>query len=213
MSSKKSARTREKLLTAASEVFVEKGFRDATVAEICARAGANIAAVNYYFGGKEALYQEAWRHCLAESLRAHPPDGDAAPDAPPEERLRERLRALMHRIADPETKDFFISQMEIANPTGLLEEVMKRELIPMREKTLAMVRELLGPDADERRVVLCETCIISMCVHPLIMCRLGQKTSDARLPAIVNDLEAFADHVVRFALAGILASRTPARAS
>jgi AcrR family transcriptional regulator len=150
---------------------------------------------------------------LAESLRAHPPDGDAAPDAPPEERLRERLRALMHRIADPETKDFFISQMEIANPTGLLEEVMKRELIPMREKTLAMVRELLGPDADERRVVFCETCIISMCVHPLIMCRLGQKTSDARLPAIVNALEAFADHVVRFALAGILASRTPARAS
>ncbi|RXF57379.1 TetR family transcriptional regulator, partial [Enterococcus faecalis] len=39
----------------------------ATVAEICARAGANIAAVNYYFGGKVALYQEAWRHCLAES--------------------------------------------------------------------------------------------------------------------------------------------------
>ena len=49
MSSKKSARTRERLLSAAGDVFVEKGFRDATVAEICARAGANIAAVNYYF--------------------------------------------------------------------------------------------------------------------------------------------------------------------
>lgn len=213
MPSKKSARTRERLLSAAGDVFVEKGFRDATVAEICARAGANIAAVNYYFGGKEALYQEAWRHCLAESLRAHPPDGCADPAAPPEERLRERLRALMGRIADPETKDFFISQMEIANPTGLLEEVMMRELIPMREKTLAMVRELLGPDADERQVVFCEACIISMCVHPLIMRRLGQKTPNARMPVIVDDLDAFADHVVRFALAGIHASRTPAKAS
>jgi hypothetical protein len=33
------------------------------------------------------------------------------------------------------------------------------------------------------------------------------------MPVIVDDLDAFADHVVRFALAGIHASRTPARAS
>ncbi|HSO08870.1 MAG TPA: TetR family transcriptional regulator, partial [Desulfoprunum sp.] len=62
MGRRKSGGTREKLLSAASDVFVDKGFRDATVAEICRRAGANISAVNYYFGSKEALYQEAWRH-------------------------------------------------------------------------------------------------------------------------------------------------------
>lgn len=213
MSSKKSARTREKLLTAAGDVFVEKGFRDATVAEICARAGANIAAVNYYFGGKEALYQETWRHCLAESLRTHPQDGGVHPDAPPEERLRGRMQALMRRIADPATKDFFISQMEIANPTGLLEEVMMRELIPMCEKTLAVVRELLGADADERQAAFCEACIISMCVHPMIMRRLRQKTEVQRVPAVVDDLEAFAAHAVRFALAGVGAIRNQPRPS
>ena len=119
----------------------------------------------------------------------------------------------MGRIADPETKDFFISQMEIANPTGLLEEVMMRELIPMREITLAMVRELLGPDADERQVVFCEACIISMCVHPMIMRRLRQKTEVQRVPAVVDDLEAFAAHAVRFALAGVGAIRNQPRPS
>lgn len=213
MSSKKSAQTREKLLTAAGEVFVEKGFRDATVAEICARAGTNIAAVNYHFGGKEALYQEAWRHCLSESLRAHPQDGGVSPDAPPEERLRGRMKALMRRIADPATKDFFISQMEIANPTGLLEEVMMRELIPMREKNLAVVREILGADADERQVAFCEACIISMCVHPMIMHRIRQKTAAPRMPAAMDDLEAFAAHAVRFALAGVGAVRNQAEPS
>ncbi|MDH4012180.1 MAG: TetR family transcriptional regulator, partial [Desulfobacterales bacterium] len=44
--------TRNRLLNAACEVFAEKGYRNAKVAEICHRAGANVAAVNYYFGDK-----------------------------------------------------------------------------------------------------------------------------------------------------------------
>jgi len=39
-------KTRQNLLTAASEIFADKGYRDATIAEICERAGTNIAAVN-----------------------------------------------------------------------------------------------------------------------------------------------------------------------
>lgn len=204
MTTKKPAK--KKLLTAACDIFMEKGFRGTTVAEICACAGTNIAAVNYYFGGKEALYQEAWRHCLKESMRRHPPDGGVDPDAPPEERLRGQMKALMRRIADPENKDFLISQMEMLNPTGLLEEVMRMELIPLRAKTLAVVRELLGPDADEQRVVFSEACLISMCVHPMLMQRVRQKAKKTETSVFMNDLEAFAEHVVRFALAGVRAT-------
>ena len=48
------------MLQAAVEVFSEVGYEAATVRQLCERAGAkNIAAVNYYFGGKEKLYAEA----------------------------------------------------------------------------------------------------------------------------------------------------------
>src|SRR5690606_21217182 len=48
--------TRQQLLEAAGQVFAEHGHAKATSKEICERARANIAAVNYHFGGKDGLY-------------------------------------------------------------------------------------------------------------------------------------------------------------
>ena len=204
---KKSETKKEKLLAVAGDIFIEKGFRDATVAEICSRAEANISAVNYHFGSKEALYQEAWRHSFTESLKNFPLNGGVSADAPLEDRLRGQLTSLIRRIADENNKDFFIAQMEMINPTGLLQEVVKSELIPMRQHTLALVRELLGPEATEEQVHYCEISITSMCVHPMVMQRIAKQTKNKNMPAIIEDITAFADHVVAFALAGIKALR------
>ena len=51
--------TRGRLLAAAREVFSEHGFQRATVREICRRAEVNLAAVNYHFNGREALFVAA----------------------------------------------------------------------------------------------------------------------------------------------------------
>ena len=205
------AKTAKSLLAAASDVFAEKGYRDTTIAEICKRAKANIAAVNYHFGDKETLYTEAWRHSFSESVKAHPPNGGVSDAAPSEERLRGQVVALLRRIADEDNKEFFIVQKELANPTGLLNKVMRVELRPLHEKMETLVRELLGPRPSDMQVRFCTMSIISQCINPMVAIKgRKEKREDKDSPPGVDDIEAYSKHVVEFSLAGIRAVRDEA---
>jgi AcrR family transcriptional regulator len=50
--------TREKLIETAGRMFAERGFDGVSVRDIVRAAGANLGAVTYHFGGKEALFVE-----------------------------------------------------------------------------------------------------------------------------------------------------------
>lgn len=204
---KKTSKTYNSLLAAAAEVFADKGYRDATIAEICERAKANIAAVNYHFGDKETLYREAWRYSFSESIKAHPPEGGVSGDALPEERLRGQIAALLHRVADEDNKEFLIVQREFANPTGLLNEIMREEICPLQEKARALIRELIGPQASDEQVHLCEISIISQCINPSVV---GRNRKEKAGPPKIEDIEAYSGHVIKFSLAGIRAIREEA---
>lgn len=209
---KSSGTTRQRLLRYACEVFAAKGFRDATIAEICRRAGANIAAVNYHFGNKEHLYAEAWRHSFDLSLQAHPPDGGVSTEAPPEQKLRARVTALLRRIADERSSAFAMLCTELANPTGLLVEPIKEAVRPLRREMAGIVRQLLGPDATDAQVRFCQMSILSQCMDPMFKRRV-MKQSGAGWTLTPDRVEAFADHVVTFSLAGISAIRKQANSA
>jgi AcrR family transcriptional regulator len=48
--------TKQRLLDSAEAAFAEQGFAGASLRAITRRAGANLAAVHYHFGSKEALF-------------------------------------------------------------------------------------------------------------------------------------------------------------
>ena len=199
---KGSVKTYKSLLAVAGEIFADKGYRDTTIAEICERAGTNIASVNYHFGDKETLYREAWRHSFLKSIKAHPPDGGVSDDAPPEERLRGQVAALLHRIVDKNNKEFLLVQKELANPTGLLEEVFREEIRPLQERMRTVIRELLSPHIPDMLVEFCEISVISQCINPVVVRRGREGENDH--PGI-EDIEAYSDHVLEFSLGGIRA--------
>jgi TetR/AcrR family transcriptional regulator, regulator of cefoperazone and chloramphenicol sensitivity len=201
-------RKQKRLLTVASEAFAEKGYREATVSEICERAKSNVAAVNYHFGDKETLYLKAWRNVFYESLKVHPPDGGVSANALPEERLAGRVRALLRRVTGAHNKAFLIVLRELASPTGLLDEVTRRDLLPLREKMEAVIRELLGPHASRTQVQYCTTGIVSQCIVPMFMKRMDREGQEGESDySGIDDSESYADHVVKFSMAGILSIR------
>ena len=57
--------TRERLLNVAEQQFGEGGYEGTSLRAITVAAGANIAAVNYHFGSKEALLRAAVARAMA----------------------------------------------------------------------------------------------------------------------------------------------------
>ncbi|MEJ2659221.1 MAG: CerR family C-terminal domain-containing protein [Desulfobacteraceae bacterium] len=203
--------TRRQLLRAAGEVFAVRGFRGATMAEICRKARANTAAANYHFGSKEALYVESWRFAFESSLENYPPDGGVPEDAGVEDRLKGRILAIMRRVVDPRSHELDIAYKEMANPTGLLVGVMQQALEPIFYGLNKIIREYLGPNASEQQVRLCLMSLRAQCFGPLIHERRRKLNPPGRLfsvqDPVMEDVETLADHVTLFSLAGIRAVR------
>ena len=56
--------TRTRILDAAEELFMQHGFGGTSMRLLTAKAGANLAAVNYHFGSKDALIEAVFRRRL-----------------------------------------------------------------------------------------------------------------------------------------------------
>ena len=202
--------TRQNLLMAAGEIFAAKGFRETTIAEICKQAEANTAAVSYHFGSKEALYVESWRHAFTRSLSIYPPDGGIPAEAPAEERLHGRIRAIMRRIIDPQSHDFDIFHKEMANPTGLLATATQESMEQIFKGLTLLVCELLDKKPDSQEVQLCAMSIRAQCFGPLLHARCRKSVQGlptTGLEPLLENVEQLAEHVTRFSLAGIRALR------
>jgi AcrR family transcriptional regulator len=68
--SKSKASSRQRLLEIAVDVFGKHGFEAATTRKIAKEAGVNIAAIPYYFNGKEGLYHAVVNY-IVEKIEAN----------------------------------------------------------------------------------------------------------------------------------------------
>ncbi len=195
--------TRKRILDAACEVFAEKGYQSAKVADICHRAGANIASVNYYFGDKAALYIEAWQETFKKcSSPLLPVD----PDTPPDDQLRAYIHSLMEDFANEGAQGQFtrLYLTELAHPTGLIHDLWHDLIQPKRRVLLDIIRKIAGREGPDEAILFCEMSVISQCRTLLTVRRndleylLGQPLS----PDLIKRL---AEHITRFSLAGIKA--------
>ena len=148
--------TRARLLDAAAEVFSEAGYQQAKIRQICARAGANIALVNYHFGDKLGLYTEV----LQQSMRAGHVDairGALERPGSPEEKLRALIRARMQGMCrgDLAARQFRIAMHELSNPTPAMDRAIDEVTKPIYERVLKLIGGMLGRAPRDEKTRLC----------------------------------------------------------
>ena len=195
--------TKELVLEAASEVFAKDGYHEGTVAKICQAAGANRAAVNYYFGDKENLYREVWSHALGVALEAHPlqpKDGNPSP----EERLRVFMRSLLLRAFDTGPAGRFTRLMafEITEPQEFLQEERAQVAVLHDGCFEPLMRELLGGEATDEDLVVCRLMVMAPSVGVGIR-RFARHAKHMPHAMFEFDPEKMAQRMFEFALAGI----------
>lgn len=194
--------TRKRLLNAACEVFAAKGYRDAKVADICKQAGANVASVNYYFGDKAALYQEAWQHALykfekVESIELTSPS--------PHERLKEYIRNIIHHFAAQNEMGQLnrLYQMEMLNPTGLILKEWRKRMRSRQHKLRDLIRDIAGPEVEDLDIRLCQLSIISQ-FRTFVTLKRGDIENILEHPLSREMIQRLTDHIAEFSLAGVL---------
>jgi TetR/AcrR family transcriptional regulator, regulator of cefoperazone and chloramphenicol sensitivity len=199
--------TRERLLQAAGEVFAEQGFRRATVREICARAGANIAAINYHYRDKEGLYAEVMQSGIASAIQKYPPDMglEAGTAAPVERRLHAFVRSLLYRLLGegPHAWQGKLMLWEMVEPTAALDRLLKETIRPLYLRLEEMVTQLLGPAATPERLRMGIVSTLGQCMVYRTMGPLLSRVQPGSTDFTDNRIEALAEHVTRMVVAGL----------
>jgi len=199
--------TKRRILEAACRVFSEKGYHEATHAEICKRAQANIAAINYHFGGKEDLYRAVWQHTIDLFHNLYPIAPGETSDEPAENKLRRFILLLLRKYNDHDQLGYShrLHLQEMWHPSGVVDDLLVRRRAPYQERLLSIMRELLGPLVPNEVVRLCEKSVIGQC-HSL---RFGPNEGPHQRGKPLDDanIEKLAEHITRFSLGGIAAAR------
>ncbi len=92
--------SKDKLLRGARSCIAEKGFAATSSRDIARAAGANLASINYHFGSKEALVNEALGQCFGMWNQRVEEAFEAAAGLGPRDQLAAILRSAIDSFAD-----------------------------------------------------------------------------------------------------------------
>lgn len=195
--------TRQRLIDSATRLFAERGFAKVTVREICKAARANVAAVNYHFGGKTGLYEEIVQSAIRTMHGTTQEIQKTGEGRPPEEQLRIFVRIFLTRVV--QARDGWIHRFmahELNDPTPALDLVVKQVIKPRMAYLGSVIASLLDCRATDTRVELCVMSVQSQCLV-LLNDKIANRIQAVQITP--KRLAQIADHITTFSLAGIKA--------
>jgi AcrR family transcriptional regulator len=200
--------TRERIIEAAIEAFLDKGYDAATIRDICKLAGANVAAVNYHFGSKDALHAAVLENIEEACHARHPVHEGLDAPMPPGERLRLLVRNIL-RLNFPDDPELArrgkLFWLELGNPSPALAPMVERYMRPLKDMLESVVTGIIGPAEPETVRLCCGSIVGQTLFHAQNRAIITQLYPDKTYnPA---DVARLAEHITAFSLAGLEAIR------
>jgi len=191
------------LLEAATQVFFELGFWRAGVREIATRAGVNVAAVSYHFGGKQELYLAVLSRLASAGIRRYPLPG-RDPGQTRDERLEAAVLALLSRFMGSAPVALLPQFMvrELAEPSTALPALIEQVLQPQLHQFESVVQEFLPAGLAPEELRRCTLSVVGQCLFYLFA-----RPAIPQISALSYEddvaVAALARHIARFSAAGL----------
>jgi AcrR family transcriptional regulator len=205
--------THLQLLEAAGQEFAEKGFERTTAREVCERAGANTAAVNYYFGGIEGLHAAVLEEARNRLFSVDEISAAVAGKTDPKAKLEALLTVVVRALTGPLSSSWVLRVLgrEMVAPSPSVADMKDKMVLPRARLLRQFLGELMKLPEDHPAVAY--GCVSLMA--PICMLILADRPHLTRaLPAFglkPNDAPALARHLFQYALAGLEAVAREAR--
>jgi AcrR family transcriptional regulator len=139
--------TRDRLLDTAERLFAEHGYQATTMRTVTADAGANIAAVNYHFGSKQALLEAVVHRALGPVVEERRRRLDALElegEPTVEEIVDAIISPLVERLAEPDASLVIrLLGRLFVDPDPEMRALVKAEVSEAERRQLGMLERVL----------------------------------------------------------------------
>ncbi len=196
-----------RLIEAAEKLFSEKGFDGTSVRDLTSEADCNVAAINYYFGGKEKLYAEIFRRRLAvlrdirlKSIRQVMEQQQGQIIL--ENLLRAFTNAFIEPLLDQSSGRRLMTLIcrEMLDP-HLPGSVFMEEMVIPVQSALQQALTKICPNLEKTKAMMSVHSLVAQLVHIIRVKAMFEQADSDQLPLL--DLGQAVDHVVAFSAAGI----------
>jgi AcrR family transcriptional regulator len=151
------AATRDRLLTAATDLFAENGSEKTTIAMVARRAGVASGTVHLHFADREALLQAVLDQALAQLKLALAEAAGGKPQRTAAADVRQRTEGLIaFAVGEPELAAVLFQPVHLATPAGhdALEFLVASQAAALTEgQQRGWVRPEVVPDLAGRALV------------------------------------------------------------
>ena len=194
---------RNRLLDAAERLFCEKGFERTSVRELTTQADCNLAAINYYFGGKENLYREMFRRQFEKMIQGNLDIIDQIMNGP-----EPTVEKLTRGIVEPAISRIVQNKANSKVLRMLVREVLNKEIDPeyivkdLKERLFdrlgGALKQLVPELPDNKEQLTLVVCSFDgVILHPFLFYEMYMKMMpDLKMHKLIDHMVIFVESAI-----------------